>query len=70
MPQWHYYPSRMNIFVDILDTLLTEKGELRPHAREVLLKLAETGHGVYIWSTAGEGYAAQAACTLVVEDAM
>ncbi len=58
----------MNLFFDILDTLLTEQGDPRPHAREVLLKLAETGHGVYLWSTAGEGYAAQAAWTLGVED--
>ncbi len=33
-----------------------------------MLKLAGTGHGVYLWSTAGEGYAAQAAWTLGVED--
>lgn len=60
----------INIFFDILDTLLTEQGDPRPHAREVLLKLAGTGHGVYLWSTAGEGYAAQAAWTLGVEDAV
>ncbi len=60
----------MNIFFDVLDTLLTEQGDPRPHAREVLLKLAEMGHGVYLWSTAGEGYAVQAAWTLGVEDAI
>ena len=58
----------MNVFFDILDTLLTEQGDRRPHAREALLKLARRGHGVYLWSTAGEGYAAQAAWTLRVED--
>ena len=58
----------MNIFFDVLDTLLTEEGVSRPHAREVLLKLAGRGHGVYLWSTAGEGYAAQAAWALGVED--
>ena len=58
----------MNIFFDILDTLLTEQGDPRPYAREILLKLAGTGHGVYLWSTAGEGYAAQAAWTMGVED--
>ena len=58
----------MHIFFDILGTLLTEQGDPRPHAREVLLKLAGTGHGVYLWSTAGEGYAACAARTLGVED--
>jgi hypothetical protein len=60
----------MNIFSDILDTLLAEQGDPRPHAREVLLKLAGAGHGVYLWSTAGGGYAAQAAWTLGVEDAI
>ena len=58
----------MNTFFDIQETLLTEQGDPRPHAHEVLLKRAETGHGVYLWSTAGEGYAAQAAWTLGVED--
>jgi hypothetical protein len=67
-PRWLYYPSRMNIFFDILDTLLTEQGDSRPRAREVLLKLAGMGHGVYLWSTAGEGYAARAAWALGVED--
>ena len=43
-------------------------GNPRPHAHEALLKLAETGHDVYLWSTAGEGYAAQAAWTLGVGD--
>lgn len=51
-----------------MDTLLAEQGDPRPHAREVLLKLAGTGHSVYLWSTAGEGYAAQAAWTLGVDD--
>ena len=58
----------MHVFFDILGTLLDKDGDPRPHAREVLLKLAETGHGVYLWSTAGEDYAAQAAWTLGVED--
>ncbi len=58
----------MNIFFDILDTLLTEKGDPRPHAREVLLELTEMGHDVYLWSTAGGGYAAHAAWVLGVED--
>ncbi len=60
----------MHIFFDILDTLLDKDGDPRPHAREVLLKLAGKGYGVYLWSTAGEGYAAQAAWTLGVEDAI
>jgi hypothetical protein len=60
----------MHVFFDILGTLLDKDGNPRPHAREVLLKLAETGHGVYFWSTAGEGYAAHAAWVLWVEDAI
>jgi phosphoserine phosphatase len=58
----------VNIFFDILDTLLTEEGNPRPYAREVFLKLTEMGHDVYLWSTAGEGYAAHAAWVLGVED--
>jgi len=58
----------MNIFFDVLYTLLTEEGDPRPHAREVFLKLTEMGHDVYLWSTAGEGYATHAAWVLGVED--
>jgi hypothetical protein len=58
----------MNIFFDVLDTLLTEEGDPRPHAREVFLELTEIGHDVYLWSTAGGGYAARAAGVLGVED--
>jgi hypothetical protein len=32
-----YYHFRMNIFFDILDTLLNEQGDPRPHAHEVPL---------------------------------
>lgn len=64
------YPSSINVFFDILGTLLDKDGDHRPHAREVLLNLASMGHGVYLWSTAGEDYAAQAAWTLGVEDAI
>lgn len=60
--------SRMNIFFDVQGTLLTDEDDLRPHAREVFVRLAEMGHSVYIWSTAGEGYAAHAAWVLGVED--
>ena len=70
MPRPRCYPHPINIFFDILNTLLDKDGNPRPHTREVLLKLAGTGHGVYLWSTAGEGYAAQAAWTLGVEDAI
>ena len=58
----------MNIFFDVLDTLLTEEDDPRPHAREVFLELTEMGHDVYLWSTAGGGYAAHAASVLGVED--
>ncbi len=60
--------SGVNIFFDVLGTLLNESDDPRPHAREVLLDLTEIGHHVYFWSTAGEGYAAHAAWTLGVEN--
>lgn len=58
----------MNVFFDVLDTLLTEDGVPRPHARKVFGKLNEMGHTVYLWSSAGEGYAAAAAELLGVTD--
>jgi hypothetical protein len=58
----------MNIFFDVQGTLLTDDSDPRPHAREVFLKLTEMGHDVYLWSTAGEGYAAHAVWVLGVED--
>ena len=57
----------MNVFFDVQGTLLSG-GEPRPHAREVFLALASLGHDVYLWSSAGAGYAARAAETLGVED--
>ena len=58
----------MNIFFDVLDTLIDEGGTPRPHAREVFQELTEMGHDVYVWSSGGEGYGAQAARVLGVED--
>jgi phosphoglycolate phosphatase-like HAD superfamily hydrolase len=58
----------VNIFFDVLDTLLTEEDLPRPHAREVFLRLREAGHEVYLWSSAGAGYAAVAAELLGVAD--
>jgi phosphoglycolate phosphatase-like HAD superfamily hydrolase len=58
----------MNVFFDVLDTLLTEEDAPRPHAREVFLRLKEAGHEVYLWSSAGAGYAAVAAEVLGVSD--
>jgi hypothetical protein len=40
----------------------------RPHAREVFLRLKEMGHEVYLWSSAGGAYAAEAADLLGVSD--
>jgi hydroxymethylpyrimidine pyrophosphatase-like HAD family hydrolase len=42
----------MNVFFDVLDTLLTEEDIPRPHAREVVPELRERGHEVYLWSRA------------------
>ena len=58
----------MNIFFDVQGTLLTEDSDPRPHVRESFLKLSDMGHEVYLWSTAGDGYAAHAARVLGVED--
>jgi hypothetical protein len=40
----------------------------RSHAREVFLRLKEAGHGVYLSSSAGGAYAAEAAEVLWVAD--
>jgi hypothetical protein len=60
----------MNIFCRLCRAVYPGCRNPRPHAREVLLKLADEGHSVYLWSTAGEGYAAEAARVLGVEDAL
>jgi phosphoglycolate phosphatase-like HAD superfamily hydrolase len=58
----------VNVFFDVLDTLLTEEDLPRPHAREVFLRLKEAGHEVYLWSSGGGAYAAVAADVLGVAD--
>jgi hypothetical protein len=58
----------MNVFFDVLDTLLSEEDVPRPHAREVFLRLKKMGHEVYLWSSAGGAYAAEAADLLGVAD--
>jgi len=58
----------MNVFFDILDTLLTEDDVPRPHAREIFQELREMDHDVYLWSSAGGTYAAEAADLLGVAD--
>jgi hypothetical protein len=58
----------MNVFFDVLDTLLSEEGVPRPHAREVFQELREMGHEVYLWSSGGGSYAAEAADLLGVAD--
>ena len=57
----------MNIFFDVLDTLLTEEVP-RPRAREAFLTLMASGHDLYLWSSGGAGYAATAAELLGVTD--
>lgn len=58
----------MNVFFDVLDTLLNEEDIPRPHAREVFQELKERGHEVYLWSSGGGAYAAAAADLLGVAD--
>jgi hypothetical protein len=57
----------VNVFFDVQGTLLS-RGLPRPHAREVFIELASAGHDIYLWSSAGAGYAASAAELLGVED--
>ena len=57
----------MNVFFDVQGTLLAG-GVPRPHAREVFVELGSLGHDVYLWSSAGAGYARRAAQALGVED--
>jgi len=57
----------MNVFFDVQGTLVC-RGTPRPRAREVFAKLTNAGHDVYLWSSAGAGYASSAAELLGVED--
>ncbi|HET7478264.1 MAG TPA: hypothetical protein VFJ72_01985 [Rubrobacteraceae bacterium] len=57
----------MNVFFDVHGTLISG-GKPRPHTREVFAALVESGHHVYLWSTAGPSYARGAARLLGVED--
>lgn len=43
----------MNIFFDMDYTLLGVDGTLRPNAREVMQRLKEDGHTLYVWSGVG-----------------
>ena len=58
----------MNVFFDVLGTLLTDDEVPRPRAREAFLALKEEGHDLYLWSSGGAGYAATAAELLGVAD--
>jgi hypothetical protein len=57
----------MNVFFDVHGTLVSG-GRPRPHARAVFSRLVRAGHDVYLWSSAGPGYARRAARLLGVED--
>lgn len=57
----------MNVFFDVQGTLLSGNVP-RPCVREVFTKLVAQGHDVYLWSSAGAGYATKAARLLGVED--
>ena len=43
----------MNIFFDMDYTLLAVDGSLRPKAREVMQRLKDDGHSLYVWSGNG-----------------
>ena len=57
----------MNVFFDVQGTLVG-KGIPRPHTREVFAELTNAGHDIYLWSSAGAGYASSAAELLGVEE--
>lgn len=57
----------MNVFFDVQGTLVSG-GAARPGAREVFDELAAMGHDVYLWSSAGSGYAEEAADFLAARD--
>lgn len=57
----------MNVFFDVQGTLLA-RGVPRPQVREVFLELISQGHDVYLWSSAGSGYATTAAKFLGIAD--
>jgi hypothetical protein len=57
----------VNVFFDVQGTLVAG-GQGRPHAREVFERLAALDHDVYLWSSAGTGYAREAARLLGVTD--
>jgi len=51
--------NRLNVFFDVDHTLVYPTqhfNALRPGAHEVMLRLREAGHGVYVWSAGGEEY--------------
>ena len=53
--------SHVNVFFDVLGTLLSEEGVPRPRAREAFLALRASGHELYLWSSGGSAYAQRAA---------
>lgn len=57
----------MNVFFDVQGTLISG-GISRPHVREVFRELDAMGHHIYLWSSAGNGYASQAAELLEIEE--
>lgn len=57
----------MNVFFDVQGTLISDSRP-RPHVRAVFLELSRMGHHIYLWSSAGDAFAANAARFLEVED--
>jgi hypothetical protein len=57
----------LNVFFDVQGTLISS-GRARPGVRDAFEDLAGAGHDLYIWSSAGDGYARRAAEALGVED--
>ncbi len=58
----------MNVFFDVQGTLLTMEEVPRPRARAAFLALKDQGHDLYLWSSGGAEYAAEAADLLGVAE--
>jgi hypothetical protein len=57
----------VNLFFDVQGTLISA-GQGRPGIRDAFEELVGAGHELYIWSSAGPGYARRAAEALGIED--
>jgi phosphoglycolate phosphatase-like HAD superfamily hydrolase len=60
--------KNVNIFVDVDLTLVDHNQNLIPGAREALQRLVDNGCHLFLWSTAGQKYAAGIAARHLLSD--